>query len=245
MDDDVKYTQNDDGSRSYNFTLTQEQIAGDQFLGAMKDGADLLKSWQNQKGLIGAKSIPNADAPEDDWKRIYEKARPADGKYGLTDETLEKFASDNGLNKYQAGRFAEFVAKMKEPDPNNTGSENLAQRLNAEWGEKTGEKVTMINALMKQAWSETENQEFEKLPNSVQVMVAKALDSALAKFGVKGADFQIGIGAQPAGAPKRDWDGYEKEKREMMKDGNFSDLQDKALRQKYNIGYINLANAIK
>ena len=238
MDDNVKYTQNDDGSRSFTLTLTSEQLAKDQFLGNMKDGADLFKSWENQKSMIGKNSIPNADAPESDWQKIYEKARPANG-YGL-DEKLEKFASDNGLNKYQATKFAEYVNGLTAPDPNDTGATNLMERLTKEWGEKTAEKVAGVNAVMKQTWTEEENKAFESLPNSMQVSIAKAIDSVLSAFGVKGADFQVGKGGTPATAPASDRAGYDKERREMMEKGQFTDMMDKALRKKYNVGYIDI-----
>lgn len=238
MNDDVKYTQNDDGSRSFTLTLTSEQLAKDQFLNNMKDGADLFKSWENQKSLIGKNSIPGADASESDWQKVYDKARPANG-YGL-DENLEKFANDNGLNKYQAAKFAEYINGLTAPDPNDTGATNLMERLNKEWGDKTAEKVAGVNAVMKQSWSEEENKAFENLPNSMQVSIAKAIDGVLSTFGVKGADFQIGKGGTPATPVQPDRAGYDKERRELMKNGNYTDLDDKALRRKYNIGYIDI-----
>lgn len=236
--DDIKYTQNDDGSRSFTLTLSAEQLSKDQFLGNMKDGADLFKSWENQKSMIGKNSIPNADASESDWQKIYEKARPANG-YGL-DEKLEKFASDNGLNKYQAAKFAEYVNGLTAPDPNDTGATNLMERLTKEWGDKTAEKVAGVNAVMQKTWTEDENKAFESLPNSMQVSVAKAIDSMLSAFGVKGADFQVGKGGAPASSAKPDRDGYNKERRELLEKGQYSDLADKELRKKYNVGYIDI-----
>ena len=241
--DDIKYTQNDDGSRSFTLTLSADQLSKDQFLGNMKDGADLFKSWESQKSMIGKNSIPNADASEADWQKIYEKARPANG-YGL-DEKLEKFAHDNGLNKYQAAKFAEYVNGLTAPDPNDTGATNLMERLTKEWGDKTAEKVTGVNAVMQKTWSEEENKAFESLPNSMQVSIAKAIDSMLSAFGVKGADFQVGKGGTPAATIKSDRSGYDTERRTLIEKGQYTDLADKELRKKYNVGYIDITKFMK
>lgn len=238
---DKDYTQNDDGSRSYSFTLTAEQLASDQFLNNMKTGADLFKSWDSQKSMIGKNTIPGADAAAEAWNPIYDKIRPANG-YGLNDEKLEKVASDNGLNKYQAANIASYIKELTAEPADVHDPNKLGEMCVAEWKDKAGEKISLINAVMKNAFSEEMDKSFSARDNETQMFVAKAIDAVLEKFGVKNADFTIGKGGTPA-TTTRDRAGYEKEKREMIEKGHFTDLDDKALRNKYNIGYIDIKSA--
>lgn len=239
---DKDYTQNDDGSRSYTFTLTAEQLASDQFLNNMKTGADLFKSWDSQKSMIGKNTIPGADASAEAWKPIYDKIRPADGKYGLDDEKLEKFASENGLNKYQAANIAGYIKDLTTEPAELHDANKLGEMCNAKWGDKAGERVSLINAVMTNAFSDEMNTEFDSLTNQQKMQVVTAIDAILNKFGVKTADFTIGKGGTPS-TTTRDRAGYEKEKREMIEKGHFTDLDDKALRNKYHVGYIDIKSA--
>lgn len=241
--EEQQYVQNDDGSRSYTFTLTQEQLNADNFLNQMKTGADLLTSWSNQKKMIGQKNLPSADSPEEDWQRVYEKARPSD--YELDDENLKKFASDNGLNKYQAKRLAEYITKATTVPPEAKDEKELAKLISSQWGEKTNEKIQLFNAVMEKAWSKEQNEAFDNMTNAEKMAQLKIMDSLLSAFGVKGADFQIGKGGTAPAQKQRDWEGYEKEKAERIKNGIFTDKDDRALRQKHNIGYIDIQSIIQ
>ena len=196
MSDEIKYTQDETGARTFSFTLTPEQLASDQFLGDIKDGADLIKSWESQKSMIGAKMIPSENATDAEWAKYYEKTRPSDGKYGLEDESLEKFASDNGLTKKQAAAVAARIKEVTTLGEDEIGAEALDKQLSAAFGEKVGEVVAQVNEVMKLSWSEEENKSFEKLPNSMQVLVAKGFKAVLDKFGVKAADFRHGFFSQ-------------------------------------------------
>lgn len=241
MDEDVKYTQNDDGSRSFTLTLTQDQLNSDQFLNNMKDGGDLLKSWESQKSMIGRNNIPNAEATEEEWAKVYEKARPADGKYGLDNENLEKFANENGLNKHQAAKLATYVKDLTAVPAEETSQEALATKLTAALGEKMPEKVTLINAVMQECWTEEEDNAFNEMPNSKKVLVAKLIDNILSKYSVKGADFKVGTGGIAPTAGKADRSGYEAERLEIAKAGkNLTDIEDRKLREKYGIKYIDV-----
>lgn len=241
MDEDLKYIQNDDGSRSFTLTLTQDQLNSDQFLNNMKDGGDLLKSWESQKSMIGRNNIPNAEATEEEWAKVYEKARPADGKYGLDNENLEKFANENGLNKHQAAKLATYVKDLTAVPAEETSQEALATKLTAAFGEKMAEKVTLINAVMKESWSEEEDNAFNELPNSQKVLFATLLDKALEKYAVKGADFKVGTGGIAPTVGKADRAGYEAERLEIAKAGkNLTDIEDRKLREKYGIKYIDV-----
>lgn len=241
MDNDLKYTQNDDGSRSFTLTLTQEQLNSDQFLNNMKDGGDLLKSWESQKSMIGRNNIPNADATEEEWAKVYEKARPADGKYGLGNETLEKFANENGLNKHQATKLATYVKDLTAVPEEETSDESLAKKLNDAFGEKMPEKVSLINAVMKESWTEEEDNAFNGLQNSTKVLFATLLDKALSKYAVKGADFRVGNGGNAPVAGKPDRDGYNAARMEYAKSGRtMTDVEERQLREKHGIGYIDV-----
>lgn len=241
MEEDVKYTQNDDGSRSFTLTLTQDQLNSDQFLNNMKDGGDLLKSWESQKSMIGRNNIPNSEATEEEWAKVYEKARPADGKYGLENEQLEKFANENGLNKHQASKLATYVKDLTAVPEEETSQEALAKKLTDAFGEKMGEKVSLINTIMKESWTEEEDNSFNELPNSQKVLFATLLDKALSKYAVKGADFRIGTGGNAPTAGKADRAGYEAERLEYAKAGkSLTDIEERKLRDKYGIKYIDV-----
>lgn len=243
--DDIKYTQNEDGSRSFNFTLTSEQLSKDQFLNNMKDGADLFKSWESQKSMIGKNNLPSQDATAEDWAKVYEKIRPADGKYGLEDEKLEKFANENGLNKYQAKNLSDMVKGLTTLPETETDPKELGKMLSGLWGDKVNEKVERINALMKNAWSEEQDKNFNGLSNSQKVAMSTLIDAILDKFGVKGADFTVGTGGSNPNPNKADREGYLKERAEIASQGRtINEFEERALRKKYNIGYIDVSKII-
>ena len=56
------------------------------------------------------------------------KARPADGKYGLDNENLEKFANENGLNKHQATKLATYVKDLTAVPAEETSQEALGEQ---------------------------------------------------------------------------------------------------------------------
>lgn len=236
-----EYTQNEDGSRSYTITLTAEQLASDQFLNDMKNGDALFKSWESQKSMIGKNTIPNADAGADAWASVYEKTRPANG-YGLENADMEKLFSDNGLNKHQANAISNYITEQLKGDPKAHDDAELAKMFSSKFGEKAGENIARINTVL-ETMGEEWNKNFDSADNNFKMQMSEVILSMLDKFGVKPADFTVGKGGTPAN-PTHDRAGYEKEKREMIEKGQFTDLDDRALRQKYGVSYIDIKGAL-
>lgn len=232
-----EYTQNEDGSRSYSITLTKEQLSSDPFLENMKTGGDLLKSWESQKSMIGKNAIPNADANPEAWANVYEKARPTNG-YGLENEDMEKLFNDNGLNKHQATAIANFFKEQTKENPLLHDENELAKMFSSKFGDKTGETVARVNTVL-EAMGEDWNKSFDSADNNFKFQMSEVILNLLDKFGVKPADFTVGKGGTPA-TPTHDRDGYEKEKREMIEKGRFTDLDDIALRKKYGVNFIDI-----
>lgn len=232
-----EYTQNDDGSRSYTITLTAEQLASDPFLNDMKNGDDLFKSWESQKSMIGKNTIPNADAGADAWASVYEKTRPAGG-YGLDNADMEKLFSDNGLNKHQAAAISSYITEQLKEDPKAHDDAELAKLFSGKFGEKAGETIARVNSVLG-TMGEEWNKVFDSADNNFKLQMSEVILAMLDKFGVKAADFTVGKGGTPA-TPTHDRAGYEKEKREMMEKGSYTDLDDRALRQKYNVPFIDI-----
>lgn len=235
-----EYTQNEDGSRSYTLTLTADQLASDQFLSNMKTGADLFKSWESQKSMIGKNTIPNADAGADAWASVYEKTRAANG-YGLDNPDMEKLFFDNGLNKFQAAAIADYVKNLTAEDPKLHDDGELAKMFSGKFGDKAGETIARVNGVLN-TMGEEWNKSFDSADNNFKLQMSEVILAMLDKFGVKPADFTVGKGGAPAN-PTHDRAGYEKEKREMIEKGSFTDLDDRALRQKYNVPFIDIRTA--
>jgi hypothetical protein len=235
MSDDTQYVQGDDGSRTFTISVPAETLQSDEFLNNMKSGEDLMKSWTNQKSMIGKNSIPDEKSTDEVWNKFYEKTRPTSG-YGTGDESIDKLLYDNGLTAKQGLGISSFIKEMKTIPESETNGTQIKS-----WIESIGaDKAGAVDAVINETLSKEEQDIFKK--DSEKVAVLKIAQKIVEKFGVKPADFQVGKGGTPATLNKSDREGYNREKSDIIKSGRmFTDLDDRVLRQKYGVTYINIA----